>query len=117
MIASLVLAAIAAAQSGAAPDTFGPSVVTIVVSYQEWDDQRPWAKKNPGSRQGNAVVVAGGHLLTNAQMIADATFVQVEKFGRPAHVEARVAFVDFDCNLALLDVTEPGFFDDLRPVV
>ena len=70
MIAALLLAVASAAPATTAVESYGKSVVSIEVSYQEWDDQRPWTKKDPGLRTGNAVVVAGPLLLTNAQMIA-----------------------------------------------
>ena len=118
VLASLLAAAAphGAAAPAAARDPYGASVVGLVVSYQEWDEQRPWLKRNPSARRGSGVIVPGPAILTTAEMVANATLVQVEKFGRPTHVEARVAFQDREANLALLVVDEAGFFDDLTPV-
>ncbi len=118
MIAALLAVAAVAAPPPTAPsrDPYGASVVGVVVSYQGWDEQRPWVKKNPGVRRGSGVVVEGKAILTTAEMVAGATLVQLETFGRATHVEAEVAAVDPECNLALLSVSASGFFDDLKPV-
>lgn len=118
MIATLLAVAAVAAPPATAPsrDPYGASVVGVVVSYQGWDEQRPWVKKNPGLRRGSGVVVDGPAILTTAELVAGATLVQIEIFGRATHVEAKVAAVDPECDLALLAVATPGFFDDLRPV-
>lgn len=113
----LVVGGLAAtpASARASTDPYGPSVVSLQVSFQEWNPQLPWTKRDPATRLGNAVVVEGNRLLTTAQMVASSTYLEVQKFGRPSHVEAQVAFVDVECNLALLSVAEPGFFEDLTP--
>ena len=116
----LVVALAAAGTTSAAPDPApaGPEsqVVSLVVTYQPWDQDRPWAKKNPQVRRAESAVVAGPYLLTTAFVVADATHIEVEKRGRPARATVRPVLVDEEVDLALLAVEEPGFFDDLRPV-
>ncbi|MFN7975785.1 MAG: hypothetical protein U0166_26160 [Acidobacteriota bacterium] len=96
----------------------GPAsqVVGLEVTYQEWDQRRPWAKRDPSRRNASAVVLAGPSLLTTAEMVGAATLVKIEKFGRSTQAVAHVAFVDPDVNLALLSVDDPRFFDGLTPV-
>ena len=63
----------------ATPPDLASQVVTLFVTHQGWDADRPWAKANPEYREAFAVVVEGRLLLTLAQMIADATLIQVER--------------------------------------
>jgi S1-C subfamily serine protease len=48
-------------------------------------------------------------------VVADATFLQVQKVSDPNKIIARVAAISHDCDLALLEVTTPGFMDGMRP--
>jgi hypothetical protein len=98
----------------ASPLDYGARVVALSVTQQTFDERRPWAKTDPSTRNASAVVVEGPLLLTEAQMIADATLIRIEKHGAPYLVPARVVHVDPEVDLALLAVDEPGFFDDLE---
>jgi hypothetical protein len=60
------------------------------------------------------VVLRDSVLLTESELIRDAILIQVQKNGGAARVPARVVHVDWDIDLALLEVDEPGFFDDLE---
>jgi S1-C subfamily serine protease len=105
-------AALAAAEGASAES----QVVSLVVTYQPWDQDRPWAKKNPQVRRAESAVVTGPYLLTTAFVVADATHIEVEKRGRSVRATVRPVLVDQEVDLALLAVEEPGFFDDLKPV-
>jgi hypothetical protein len=94
-----------------APDA---QVVSLRVTHQSFDEHRPWTKGTPGTRIGSAVVLRDSLLLTESELIRDAILIQVQKNGSAARVPARVVHVDWDIDLALLEVDEPGFFDDLE---
>jgi len=94
-----------------APDA---QVVSLRVTHQSFDEHRPWTKGTPGTRIGSAVVLRDSLLLTESELIRDAILIQVQKNGSAARVPARVVHVDWDIDLALLEVGEPGFFDDLE---
>jgi S1-C subfamily serine protease len=97
-------------------DLVSRSVLGLVVSYQDYDADRPWVKRNPATRNAQAVLIEGRLLLTSAQMVAGATLVEVEREGRPPRAIARVVHQDRELNLALLAVDQPGFLDDLDPL-
>ena len=111
LVASVFFASAAAAQS-----PYKDKIVALRATRQFFDEDRPWAKKNPEVRDGTAVVISKGLLLTAASMIQNATFIQVEKHGRADWIPARLVHQDSAINLALLTVDQPGFFDDLTPV-
>jgi len=91
-------------------------VVELTVTFQTYDPRQPWAKTNPRSRSAMAVVTEGCSLLTTAQMVADATLIQAEKFGSPPRTPVRVLQADPEVNLALLAPEDPTFCADLTPV-
>lgn len=91
-------------------------LVTVRVTYQEWNEYRPWQKAKPGSRSVLGVVVPGNRILVLAQHLRDATLIQVEKFDRPPRLPARIVHSDPQANLALITVDDQAFFEDLSPV-
>lgn len=91
-------------------------LVTVRVTYQNWNEYRPWQKAKPGARRFFGVVVPGNRILVLAQHLDNATLIQVEKFDRPPRVPARIVHSDPQINLALITVDDPTFFDDLTPV-
>jgi S1-C subfamily serine protease len=113
--AAAALALVAAAPGAADPPRYERQVVALRVTHQPYREDRPWAKESPQLRSGSAVVVDGEALLTEAEMVRDATLIQVEKHGSGTRVPARVLHVDQEIDLALLAIDEPGFFSDLEP--
>jgi S1-C subfamily serine protease len=89
-------------------------VVSLRVTHQSFDEHRPWTKGTPSTRIGSAVVLNDSQLLTESKLIRDAILIQVQKNGSAMRIPARVVHVDGDIDLALLEVDEPGFFDDLE---
>lgn len=94
---------------------YSDQIVSLSITCQTYDQIKPWSKRLPYTRPANAVVVEGPLLLTSAQMVADATFLQAKNHNRPGKVPARIVHVDRDINLALIAVDKEGFFDDLKP--
>jgi len=91
------------------------SVVGLDVTYQLWDEDRPWAKRIPKHRKATAVLVEGSYLLTTAQMVDQATFIRLATFGRTRPVEPRVVRVAPDINLALLEIEDAATLETLTP--
>ncbi len=108
---SLVVCLFAPAIAGAGLDA---QVVSLRVTHQPFSEHRPWTKGTPNTRIGSAVVLRDSRLLTESKLVRDAILIQVEKKGSATRVPARVVHVDWDIDLALLAVDEPGFFDDLE---
>lgn len=83
---------------------FERGVVTLLVTYQTWDEDRPWVKKAPQKRTASAVLVDDRHLLTTAEMVEQAVFLRVEAFGRVWDVQPRIERIDRTVNLVLLSL-------------
>ena len=93
-----------------------PEVVRVFATSQDPDFDGPWQARTPSNSTGSAVVIGPGLLLTGAHVVANATFMQIQKLSHPDKAIARVKAVSHDCDLALLEVFDPpDFLDDIEP--
>jgi S1-C subfamily serine protease len=88
----------------------------VFATSQDPDFDGPWQARTPSNSTGSAVVIGPRLLLTGAHVVANATFLQIQKLSHPDKAIARVKAVSHDCDLALLEVQEPvDFLDDIEP--
>ncbi|MFT4863226.1 MAG: S1-C subfamily serine protease [Pseudohongiellaceae bacterium] len=92
------------------------SVIKIYTTQASPDYFTPWRLLTPRQSSGSGTVIAGNQILTNAHVIADASYVQAQKHNDPKRYQARVSFVSHDADLALITVDDPSFFVDLKPL-
>jgi S1-C subfamily serine protease len=92
-----------------------PQVVRVYSTYQDPDYECPWQSVAPRGSTGSGVIVGPGQVLTGAHVVANATFVQVQKQDDVTKVVARVAVVSHDCDLALLQIEDPAFTAGVAP--
>jgi S1-C subfamily serine protease len=92
-----------------------PQVVRVFATTQAPDYDCPWQVRPPERGTGSGVVIAGGKILTGAHVVANATFVQVQKPSDPDKAVARVQAVCHDADLALLEVVDRDFLGDMKP--
>lgn len=93
-----------------------PEVIRVFATSQDPDFDGPWQARTPSNSTGSAVVIGPGLLLTGAHVVANATFLQVQKPSHPDKAIASVRAVSHDCDLALLEVVEPAdFLADIEP--
>ncbi len=91
------------------------SVVRIYATSQSPDYESPWQASAPTSSTGSGVVIGPGRVLTGAHVVADATFLQVQKVSDPNKMVASVLAINHDCDLALLTVEDPRFMEGVTP--
>jgi S1-C subfamily serine protease len=89
------------------------AVVRIYATTQVPDYGAPWQSKTPESGTGSGVVVGSGRILTGAHVVANATFVQVQKLSDPNKYIARVDSICHDADLAVLLVEGEEFMRDI----
>jgi S1-C subfamily serine protease len=94
-----------------------PQVVRVYCTYQDPDYECPWQRVAPRGSTGSGVIVGHKHILTGAHVVANATFVQVQKQSDPTKVVARVAAISHDSDLALLHVDDAAFAKGIPPAV
>jgi len=92
------------------------SLVRVNSTGQAFDFFRPWAKKAPYMRRGLGVVVSENQVLVTAELVANHTYLELEKSDTAEKTPAEVVVVDYDSNLALLKPTNPDFLKDARPL-
>lgn len=91
------------------------AVVRIFATTQEPDYDSPWQARVPSSSTGSGVVIGDRRILTGAHVVANSTFLQVQKIATPDKVRADVVGVCHDCDLALLKVRDDDFMDGVTP--
>jgi S1-C subfamily serine protease len=96
--------------------TIEQSVVKVISVVADPSYEQPWQAGPQSMQSGSGVVIEGGLILTNAHVIANQTYVQVQRQGDPNKYPARVRLAGHECDLALLEVADPKFHQDLRPL-
>jgi S1-C subfamily serine protease len=92
------------------------AVVKVFVTSNSMDYYRPWQSQGVRPSAGSGAIIKGNRILTNAHVIADYTFIQVKKDNDPKKYTAEVVAIGHDCDLALLTVEDPSFFDGVSPL-
>jgi len=90
------------------------SIVRIEVSRKVYDYYQPWNRRTDRSLK-MGLVVGDKEILTTCQDMSDYTLVRVQKDGRGVWINAKVLWVDYYANLALLTVEEAAFWNGLAP--
>ncbi|MDG1026834.1 MAG: serine protease [Gammaproteobacteria bacterium] len=90
------------------------SVIKIYTTQSAPDYFTPWRLLSPRQSSGSGSVISGNQILTNAHVVANASYVQAQKHNDPRRYLARVTFISHKADLALITVDEPGFFSDLK---
>lgn len=90
------------------------SVVKIYTTQAAPDYFTPWRLLNPRQSSGSGSVIEGNLILTNAHVVANASYVQAQKHNDPQRYQARVTFISHEADLALITVDDPDFFTNLE---
>ena len=90
------------------------SIIKIYTTQAAPDYFTPWRLLTPRQSSGSGSVIAGNLILTNAHVVANASYVQAQKHNDPRRYQAHVTFISHEADLALITVDEPGFFSDLK---
>lgn len=80
------------------------SVVRINSTSQSWNPGQPWEKNPPQQLRSLGAIVGPGQVLTTGEMVADATYLELELPDGSQTAEAKIIAVDYEANLALLTV-------------
>ena len=86
-----------------APDLTA-SVMRINSTSQAWNPGQPWEKTPPTNLRSLGAIVAPGQVLTTGEMVADATYLELESPDGSRTAQAKIVAVDYEANLALLTV-------------
>jgi S1-C subfamily serine protease len=97
------------------------AILKVNVTYQEYSLHQPWEKQSPSQRRGLGAVLAGNRVLLTGQMVADATYIELELPDGSQKLPGKVVAVDYEANVALVEAAVDGeraaeFFGKLKPI-
>jgi S1-C subfamily serine protease len=106
------------AQADAASSSSEP-VVKVYSVHSSVNVQMPWTTKPQEESTGSGFTIEHeGRLviLTNAHVVADATYVEVRKAGDAQKYVAEVERLSHECDLATLRVIDESFWEGVAPL-
>ncbi len=77
--------------------------------------QAPWSSSMRSST-GSGAIIESGYILTNAHVVANQTFMEVQRYGQRKRYIAKVYAVSHQADLALLKVEDKSFFSGVKPL-
>ena len=75
----------------------------------------PWSSSMQSST-GSGAIIDGGFILTNAHVVADQAFIEVQRYGQRKRYIAKVYAVSHQADLALLKVEKKSFLKGVTPL-
>lgn len=89
------------------------SVVQITNYTQQPDWVEPWRFSPVRGGMGSGFVIEGQRIMTNAHVVSWSKQLVVYRYQDPKPYRATVEFVGHDCDLAVLRVGDPAFFESI----
>ncbi len=107
-----------ASRSEAQNSTPEKSIVRVNATLQDYSFLRPWEKGAPTPRRGLGAVLEGNRVLITAEMCVNSTYLELEHPSSGARVTARIAGIDYEANLAVLEPADSDskVFEGLEPL-
>ena len=87
------------------------SVVQITNYTQQPDWVEPWRFSPVSGGLGSGFVIEGQRIMTNAHVVSWSKQLIVYRFQDPKPYRAHIEFIGHDCDLAVLKVDDPAFFE------
>lgn len=91
------------------------AIVKVYTVAKRLNYQEPWASSMAQST-GSGAIIEGNMILTNAHVVANRTFLEVQRFGERKRYLAKVHAVSHQADLALLKVEDETFFKGVAPL-
>ncbi len=112
-LAFLLIASLELAQARA----FTPkaAVVEIEITKKTYDYRMPWVSRNEQTHK-NGILIGQNQILTTADGFSGQYLCRITKGGESRQYTAQIKWIDFYANIAMLDVSEPIFWQDMEPV-
>ena len=96
-------------------DVTKQAIVKIYTTAKIPNYQAPWSSSMRSS-MGSGAIIEGGYILTNAHVVANQAFLEVQRYGQRKRYIAKVYAVSHQADLALLKVEEKAFFEGVTPL-
>ncbi len=92
------------------------SVVKVFAVTSRPSYYQPWQNYQQTAKTGSGCIISKNRILTNAHLVANQTFLMVRKQGDPKKYIARLIATGHECDLALLEVVDPKFYEKMPPL-
>jgi len=92
------------------------SIVKIFTVSCEPDYYSPWKLQYNRSSSGSGCIIKGERILTNAHVVSNQKFIEVQLYGDSKRYNAQVLHVSHEADLALLTVEDKAFFSGTEPL-
>jgi len=109
----LLLAVPLIAQNYAQEEKTKQAIVKIYVVSKIPNYLEPWSS-SVRRFSGSGAIISGNRILTNAHVVANQTFVEVQRYGERKRYIAKVSSVSHQADMALLEVEEKSFFEGVE---
>lgn len=116
LLRSLALLLLTLAWSPLNASTTEHAVVKIINYAQRPDWVEPWRFSRVGQGTGSGFVIEGNRIMTNAHVVSWSKQILVQRYQDPKPYRAQVEYIGHDCDLAVLTVEDPAFFEGISPL-
>jgi S1-C subfamily serine protease len=96
-------------------DAIKQAIVKIYTVAKVPDYLSPWSS-SMSSFTGSGAIIEGEYILTNAHVVANQAFLEVQRYGERKRYIAEVYAVSHQADLALLKVKDRSFFKGVEPL-
>ena len=110
VISGLVIPAIGRTEN--ATDRIRSAVVKIKNISQRPSYDSPWEDNDFSGGRGTGVIITGNRILTSAHVVSDSKYIEIEKENSGTPYRGVVAYIAHDCDLAIIELLDPSFFED-----
>lgn len=101
---------------GSTAQSIKDSIVKVYSTAREYSYKTPWSPPTTERYSGSGFIIEGNLILTNAHVVADASFIEIQSASSNEKYEAFVKFIGHDCDLAVLEVEDASFFEGKSPL-
>jgi len=98
-------------------ETMKNSIVYLQISYYGYEQYQPWKNRDLTEGFGVGCAVAGNQVITTAYNVANAAFIRVKKADRNDYIQAKITVIDYECNLALIELDSNSLGKPLVPLI
>ena len=92
------------------------AVVRIETTFFTHSYAEPWNQPVLRRSGGTGFIIQGNRIITNAHVVSRANTIRVQRPNQRTSYPAKILHIAHDCDLAMLQVSDPKFFQDSIPL-
>lgn len=97
-------------------DRFYEAIVRIENTGQKANYSTPWNNGSIRRGSGTGFLIGKNRFLTNAHVVSDSRLIYIKKRNDPKPYKAKIVHIAHDCDLAMLELANPGAFEEVPPL-